>query len=71
MLAGYLYGSYPFLTSERRYTALRAEVDNFIKLVRQLNRTAIGIGGGPELDEVTTAMRESLERIEKLAGKES
>lgn len=71
VLAGYLYGSHPFLTSERRHNSLRAEVDNFISLVRELNRTAVAIGGGPELDEVTTAMRDSLARIEELAGKES
>ncbi len=71
VMVGYFYGSHPFLTSERRYTALRSEVDNFIDLVRQLNRTAIAIGGGAEFDEVTTAMRESLERIEELAGKET
>jgi hypothetical protein len=71
VMAGYLYGSNPFLTSERRYPALRGEVDRFIGLVRELNRTAIGIGGGPEFEEVTRAMRESLERIEQLAGKES
>jgi hypothetical protein len=71
VMVGYLYGSNPFLTSERRFPALRSEVDRFISLVRELNRTAIGIGGGPEFDEVTQAMRESLERIEQLAGKES
>ena len=71
VMVGYLYGSNPFLTSERRYTALRGEVDSFIDLVRKLNRTAIAIGGGAEFDEVTTAMRESLERIEELAGKET
>jgi hypothetical protein len=71
VLAGYLYAQHPFLTSERRYTALRGEVENFIDLVRKLNRTAIAIGGGPEYDEVTTAMRECLSRIEKLAGKET
>ncbi len=71
VMAGYLYGSHPFLTSERRHTALRGEVENFIDLVRKLNRTAIAIGGGPELDEVTAAMRESLKRIEDLAGEES
>lgn len=71
VMAGYLYGSHPFLTSERRYTSLRGEVDNFISLVRQLNRTAVAIGGGPELNEVTTAMRNSVARIEELAGKES
>jgi hypothetical protein len=71
VLAGYLYGATPFLTSEREHTALRGEVDSFIDLVRKLNQTAIAIGGGPEFDEVTKAMRESLWRIEELAGKES
>jgi len=71
VLAGFLYGSNPFLTSERKYSALRGEVDSFIGLVRELNRTAIAIGGGPEFDEVTQAMRESLARMEELAGKES
>lgn len=71
VMAGYLYRSRPFLTSERRYTGLRGEVDNFVDLVRKLNRTAIAIGGGPEFEEVTLAMRESLERIEELAGKET
>ena len=71
VMAGYLYGSHPFLTSERKYTALRGEVDNFIELVRRLNRTAIAIGGGAEFDEVTTEMRESLARIEELAGREA
>jgi hypothetical protein len=71
VLAGYLYGSHPFLTSERRYTALRGEVDHFIDLVRKLNQTAVAIGGGPEFNEVTQALRESLKRIEELAGKES
>jgi hypothetical protein len=71
VLAGYFYGSNPFLTSERKYTELRGEVDGFVGLVRELNRTAVAIGGGPEFDEVTQAMRESLERIERLAGKEA
>lgn len=71
VMAGYLYRSRPFLTSERRYTALRGEVDNFIDLVRKLNRTAIAIGGGPEFEDVTLAMRESVKRIEELAGKET
>jgi len=71
VMAGYLYKSKPFLTSERKHTALRGEVDSFIDLVRELNRTAVAIGGGPEFDEVTQAMRESLERMEELAGKET
>lgn len=68
VVAGYLYAQYPFLTSERRYTALRGEVERFIDLVRKLNRTALAIGGGAEYDEVTTALRDCLARIENLAG---
>ncbi len=71
VVAGYFYAQHPFLSSERRYSGLRDEVDNFVDLVRRLNRTAIAIGGGPEFDELTTAMRASLARIEELAGKET
>lgn len=71
IMAGYFYAQNPFLSSERRYSRLREEVDNFVDLVRKLNRTAIAIGGGPEFNEVTTAMRESLARIEELAGRET
>ena len=71
VVAGYFYAQHPFLSSERRYSRLRDEVDNFVDLVRRLNRTAVAIGGGPEFEEVTTAMRESLARIEELAGQET
>lgn len=71
VVAGYFYAQHPFLSSERKYSGLRDEVDNFVDLVRRLNRTAIAIGGGPEFDELTTAMRASLARIEELAGKET
>lgn len=70
VVAGYFYAQHPFLSSERKYSQLREEVDNFIGLVRRLNRTAIAIGGGPEFENVTTAMRESVARIEELAGQE-
>jgi hypothetical protein len=71
VVSGYFYAQHPFLSSERRYSRLRYEVDNFVDLVRRLNRTAVAIGGGPEFEEVTTAMRESLARIEELAGQET
>lgn len=70
IIAGYLYAQHPFLTSERRFTALRGEVERFIDLVRKLNQTAIAIGGGPEYDDVTSELRQCLTRIETLAGKE-
>ncbi len=57
-LFGFVYGVYPFLTSEREYSALRQEADGFIKLVRQLNRAA------------TSGSSEDFERMAELAGKE-
>jgi len=71
VVAGYFYAQHPFLSSERKYSRLREEVDTFVDLVRRLNRTAVAIGGGPEFDEVTTAMRESVARIEELARQET
>jgi hypothetical protein len=71
VMAGYFYAQHPFLSSERKYTELRSEVDKFVDLVRKLNRTAMAIGGGPEFDEVTAAMRQSVARIEELAKQEA
>lgn len=65
----------PILPSERRYQALRKEVDYFILLVRRLNAAAIGM---KEVDDDSTRtafdaaqqrMRESFERMALLAGK--
>ncbi len=68
-LFGFLYGVYPFLTSEREYSALRQEVDSFIKLVRQLNRAATS-SSGEDLERVKSQMLASVERMAELAGKE-
>jgi hypothetical protein len=70
VLAGFLYGAHPFLTSERRYFALREEVDRFIILVRKLNAAAIAAGGGGEFEQVKAEMLKSVERMAELAGKE-
>jgi len=70
VLGGFLYGAHPFLTSERRYFALREEVDRFILLVRKLNAAAIAAGGGPEFEQVKAEMLKSVERMAELAGKE-
>lgn len=71
VLAGFLYGAHPFLTSERRYFALREEVDRFIDLVRKLNAAAVAAGGGEEFEQVKSEMLKSVERMADLAGKES
>jgi hypothetical protein len=71
VMAGFLYAAYPVLTSERRFLALRAEVDNFVFLVRQLNSAATPRSGEAPLEEVKSAMIESVERMAALAGKET
>ena len=70
VLAGFLYGAHPFLTSERRYYALREEVDRFIALVRRLNAAATAAGGEQEFEAVKAEMLRSVERMSELAGKE-
>lgn len=65
----------PVLPSERKYQALRREVDHFILLVRRLNAAALGIReiDSPETRSVFEAaqerMRESFDRMAVLAGK--
>jgi hypothetical protein len=71
VLAGFLYGAHPFLTSERRYFALREEVDRFIGLVRQLNAAATAEGADDEFERVKSAMLKSVERMADTAGKET
>ncbi len=67
-LTGFVYGVYPFLTSERQYPALREEVDRFIGLVRQLNAAAVS-RSAPDLENVKSEMVAAVERMVDLAGK--
>ena len=69
-MGGFLYGAHPFLTSERRYSALRREVDSFIGLVRELNSVATRSGHSEEFERVKREMLRSVERMAELAGKE-
>jgi hypothetical protein len=69
ILFGFIYGANPFLTSERRYMALREEVDRFISLVRQLNDAATR-SSRDEFERVKSEMVASVERMADLAGKE-
>lgn len=69
-MGGFLYGAYPFLTSERRYSALRGEVDRFIGLVRELNAAAEPAGSSEAFERVKQEMLRSVERMSELAGKE-
>lgn len=68
-MGGFLYGAHPFLTSERRYSALRREVDRFIGLVRQLNAAASRSDAMEEFERVKDEMMRSVERMSDLAGK--
>ena len=69
LASGVWYAGNPYLKNERQYLGLRAEVDSFIGLVRELN--ASGGPGKPqgESDRVNAAMHESVDRITQLAGK--
>ena len=71
VLGGFLYAAYPVLTSERRYFALRREVEYFIKLVRKLNDAAKAPETGDDVEQIKSKMAESIERMASLAGKES
>jgi len=71
VLVGFWYGANPILTSERRYLALRSEVNGFIGLVRRLNTLAVTSGSSEEFQQIKAAMLESVERMAELAGKES
>ncbi len=71
VLGGFLYAAYPVLTSERRYFALRREVEYFIKLVRKLNDAAKAPETGDDVERIKSKMAESIERMASLAGKES
>lgn len=70
VLVGFWYAANPILTSERRYLALRSEVDGFITLVRRLNTLAVTGGSPEESQQIKAAMLESVERMAELAGKE-
>jgi hypothetical protein len=65
------------LPSERKFLALRAEVDSFIGLVRDLNTAAVELRSG-ETPEKSAAFQDSLaslhtsvDRMAEVAGKET
>lgn len=72
--AGVWHLASPVLPSERRYVALRREVDGFILLVRRLNRATLALAteasaaNRAKLLEVRDEMLESVRRMEQVAG---
>ncbi len=63
------------IPSERRYYALRAETDHFLKLVRRLNTTALRMKRTDvpnyhrEFEEIQQEMKCSVDRMGTVAGK--
>ncbi len=63
------------LPSERKYIALRSEVDQFISLVRQLNTAALAWheSGAPEqlaeFEAVQETMHQAIKQMAEVAGK--
>lgn len=63
------------LPSGRRYLALRAEGDQFLKLVRELNTAALAVKQNASqahkqaFDQVHDKMRKSVDRMAEVAGK--
>ena len=68
LVAGAWFADNPYLKSQRRYLKLRAEVDGFIALARELNAAA-DPRVSQELNRVNAAMHESVDRMAQLAGK--
>lgn len=69
ILGGFWYATNPFLTSERRYHALRTEVGAFIDLVKELNHAATR-GEADEVERVKARMFKVVERMARVANLE-
>jgi hypothetical protein len=68
--------AHPLLQSQRRYTALRTEVDDFIDLVRELNtagveREAGNVAAEADMAALRERMVDSVDRMVDYAGKET
>lgn len=60
----------PMLPNERKYLGLRAEVDDFIGLVRRLNRAVLDEGSEhASVHDVRSEMHASVDRMVDLAGR--
>jgi hypothetical protein len=65
----------PLFPNERRYKALREEVDRFIHQVRRLNTAALSMrehdspAARTAFQDAVSALHDSVGRIEQLAGK--
>ena len=69
LLGATWYAANPFLKNRRRYLPLRAETEAFIKLVSELNATAVKGGAAEEIERTRSAMHGAVERMVAAAGK--
>lgn len=64
----------PLLPSDRKYTGLRREVDDFIDLVRQLNQEGIAMRAAPsedqlrKIEQIQQTMHDAVDRMTSYAG---
>ncbi len=64
----------PLLPNERRYNALRSEVDHFIDLVRRLNDASVSMKehdtptSRVAIQDAVNALHDSVGKIERVAG---
>lgn len=70
LLGGIWYAANPFFKNERKYFALRSELDQFIRLVRELNHASVAGDQPDAVRRATDAMHASVDRMVTLAGRE-
>ena len=63
------FAANPFIHNGRRYLALREEVDEFIGLVRELNRQALEMGPPEDIEGTRTRMHEVVDHMVAEAGR--
>ncbi len=69
-LGGFFIASNPFFKNQRRYAGLRGQLDDFIGLVRQLNKAAGSRRIPEQFHRTKSEMHASVERMAMLAGEE-
>ncbi len=63
------YSDNRYFKNKRRFLRLRAEIDSFIALARELNAAGDTQQPRGEMDRLNAAMHESVDRMAQLAGK--
>jgi hypothetical protein len=69
LLLGIWFAANPYIKSSRLYIPLREEVDHFLSLVREMNRTAEAGDPDQRMENIKARMVESVQRMEGVAGK--